>query len=369
MRSLIKVFAVLLLWSSGAWITPNEASAQQGPVTLQVFYDALSPYGMWVNYPHYGYVWIPDRDPGFSPYATSGYWVFTDYGWTWVSDYPWGWAPFHYGRWDYDNTYGWLWVPDGEWGPAWVSWRRSPGYYGWAPLRPGISMSIAFGRDYHERNERWTFVRDRDITGRDKGRHYVDRANNAMIIRNSTLIVNTRKDNNRNATYIAGPDRDDIQKFTHTTIKSVTISETDKPGHRLNNDELHIYRPQIQRGNGNGQAPAPSKVMKLNDVKPVSERKAGNRQEQPPAVKPPEKGLAAPPRGDNPSDKGKEQKPSVASPPTKGQPVQSRNVNPSNNRGKGKPPQNVAPSNKNRKEQPSRPSTNQDENEKVKRGK
>ena len=29
------------------------------PVTTQVFYDQLSPYGQWVNYGNYGYVWIP----------------------------------------------------------------------------------------------------------------------------------------------------------------------------------------------------------------------------------------------------------------------------------------------------------------------
>ena len=28
--------------------------------------------------------------PGFTPYSTNGYWVFTNEGWTWVSDYSWG---------------------------------------------------------------------------------------------------------------------------------------------------------------------------------------------------------------------------------------------------------------------------------------
>jgi len=148
----LKMFVLLVALNIGAWIIPQEAPAQQSAASFQLFYDELSPYGMWVDYPNYGYVWIPNVDPGFSPYATNGRWIYTDDGWTWVSDYPWGWATFHYGRWDYDNAYGWLWVPDNEWGPAWVSWRRSPGYYGWAPMRPGVSINIAFGRDYHERN-------------------------------------------------------------------------------------------------------------------------------------------------------------------------------------------------------------------------
>ena len=119
MKSL-KIVALLVALSAGAWISPHEASAQQERASFRLFYDQLSPFGMWVDYPNYGYVWIPDGDPDFSPYVTSGYWVFTDDGWMWASDYPWGWAAFHYGRWDFDDMYGWFWVPDDEWGPAWV---------------------------------------------------------------------------------------------------------------------------------------------------------------------------------------------------------------------------------------------------------
>lgn len=43
----------------------------QVSVSFQVFYDQLSPYGSWINYPDYGYVWIPTQVPqGFRPYAT-----------------------------------------------------------------------------------------------------------------------------------------------------------------------------------------------------------------------------------------------------------------------------------------------------------
>ena len=370
MKTLIKVISLLIVWSSGVCITPQEASAQQVSVSFQLFYDELSPYGMWVEYPNYGYVWIPNGVPGFSPYSTAGHWIFTDDGWTWVSDYPWGWAPFHYGRWDYDNVYGWLWVPDNEWGPAWVSWRRSPGYYGWAPLRPGISISMAFGREYREQNERWIFVRDRDISRPDIGRHYVNRNNNATIINNSTVIPNTRNDSRRNATYITGPDRDDVQRVTHATVTPIVIRESDKPGHRLSKGELQIYRPLVQKRSGNGQNPAPSKVIRLNDVRPASERNAGNRQpdvsptnngrknqpseirtpqnkgrkQQPRVVTPPKTDQPPQPRSVTPSDsRGKQQQPRKVTPPKTDQPSQPRSVNPSNSRGKQQQPQRVTP--------------------------
>jgi hypothetical protein len=86
----------------------NKTSAQVSVnVSFQTFYDELDPYGQWIDYPEYGYVWQPDRGrySGFHPYSTGGHWAWSeDYGWLWVSDYDWGWAPFHYGRW----VYGWL---------------------------------------------------------------------------------------------------------------------------------------------------------------------------------------------------------------------------------------------------------------------
>ena len=127
----------------------------------------LQPYGTWVSDPQYGNVWIPDADEDFRPYATRGHWVVTEYGNTWVSDYEWGWATFHYGRWRYDDYYGWEWIPGHQWAPAWVSWRHGGGYYGWAPLMPGISISISFGGGYHVPDNYWACAPQAYITSPD----------------------------------------------------------------------------------------------------------------------------------------------------------------------------------------------------------
>jgi hypothetical protein len=345
----LKMLTLFAALNVSAWIIPQESFAQQTSVSFQLFYDELSPYGMWVDYPNYGYVWIPNGEPGFSPYATAGHWVFTNDGWTWFSEYPWGWAPFHYCRWDYNNGYWWVLVPDNEWGPAWVSWRSSPGYYGWAPLSPGISVNIAFGRDYHERSERWNFVRDRDIARSDIGRHYVNRTNNVTIIKNSTMIMNTQKDTKRNAAYITGPNRDDVQKMTHTSIKAVAIRENDKPGQHLGNGELQIYRPQVQKNSSNGRNPVPSKVTKLNDVKPAPERNAVNRQPQSQNINLPEKVQPPQPREvRSPNITGKGKQPAGVTQPKKVQPSK------------------VASPNQNRKPQPVQPKVHQEEKERGK---
>jgi len=141
--------------------TYHKAAAQADvQVSYQTFYDELSPYGDWINYPEYGYVWQPNAGADFRPYNTNGQWVWTeDYGWTWDSYYNWGWAPFHYGRWFFDDYYGWLWEPGYEWAPAWVCWRTGGDYYGWAPLGPQFSAGVNFSfGNYNPPSNYWCFV-------------------------------------------------------------------------------------------------------------------------------------------------------------------------------------------------------------------
>jgi hypothetical protein len=124
-------------------------------VTFDTFRDGLSPYGEWMNLPNYGHVWRPAHVAAdWRPYYY-GRWEWTDEGWLWVSDEPWGWAAYHYGRWAYDQYNGWVWVPGYQWAPAWVTWRYSPDYIGWAPLAPGFSVFVS---SYPVGFAWWTFV-------------------------------------------------------------------------------------------------------------------------------------------------------------------------------------------------------------------
>ena len=364
MKLFIRILALVIVLIAGAWITPPRAIAQETSVSFQLFYDQLSPYGNWVEYQNYGYVWIPDVDREFSPYSTNGHWIYTDDGWTWVSEYSWGWAPFHYGRWAYDDSYGWLWVPNNEWAPAWVSWRRSEGYYGWAPMGPGISLEMSFGGGYRVPNDRWTFVSDRDINRPDIDRYYVDRSTNVTIINKSTVINNTYVDNSRHTTYAAGPARDDVQKVTGTAIRPIAIRENDKPGQTLSNDQFQIYRPRVQTGNNNNQKPVPPKVVSLKEVKPLSDRTPGNpqRNENPPSTgkdQPSQPQTAKPPT----DNVGKGRQPQIVTPPEKNRSIDQSSQQqtaklPTDNMGKGRQPQIVTPSERNKSiQQPSQPQT------------
>ena len=144
-------------------------AAAQETIDIDTFYDELAPYGQWVWHPRYGYVWLPeDVLPRWRPY-TVGRWTYTDeYGWYWDSNEPFAWAVYHYGRWGYDEDYGWFWVPGDTWAPAWVQWRYSDDYVGWAPVGPG-NRGYAYGVPVNYEPpiaESWVFVQPRYMTSR-----------------------------------------------------------------------------------------------------------------------------------------------------------------------------------------------------------
>lgn len=205
MKEIIKIIVIVtaLILPSCTSQTVSQVDEPQGEVSLQFFYAQLNPYGVWMNYPPYGRVWIPDVGRGFSPYATSGNWVFTSWGWTWQSYYSWGWAPFHYGRWFYDAMFGWVWIPDTTWGPAWVVWSTGGGYCGWAPLGPNVSVSVALSGRYTIPRDHWVFVREDDLTKSRITRYRVEQSRNSELLNNSVLVRETRE--HRQSTYTPGP--------------------------------------------------------------------------------------------------------------------------------------------------------------------
>lgn len=247
MRTLNKVWGIGLLAICLSLASPKKTMAQDGYVSDQEFYDQLQPYGTWVSDPQYGNVWVPDADENFRPYASRGHWVVTDYGNTWVSDYPWGWATFHYGRWRYDDYYGWEWVPGHQWAPAWVSWRHGGGYYGWAPLMPGVSISISIGGGYRVPDSYWVCAPQAYIASPNIYNYYTPPSRSVTIIHNTTIINNTYVKNN--VTYVSGPRVQEIRQVTHNNnVRIYNINNASAPGTaRVSNNTVNIYRPAIQK--------------------------------------------------------------------------------------------------------------------------
>lgn len=118
--------------------------------------------GHWHRTHCWGDVWVPSlAQQGWRPYMV-GHWIYTnDYGWYWVSgecEAGWGWIVYHYGRWLLDPDLGWVWIRGDKWAPAWVMWRRSHNYIGWAPLPPDRLIT-----EYRDHSRIWTFVHAPDL--------------------------------------------------------------------------------------------------------------------------------------------------------------------------------------------------------------
>jgi len=212
-------------------------------------YNYLASYGNWVHLAPYGYVWTP-RNMGYrwQPYR-DGHWVLTDNGWTWISHEEWGSIPFHYGRWGYDNYFGWFWVPGTVWGPAWVSWRWSSQYVGWAPLPPGVEFRTGMGftsLSFKIPHRFWIFLQAPHFLDRDIYRYTLPYERNVTIINFTTIHNNIYFRNNRIINEGIGIDR--VRRVTGRTVPRYTIRDVRNPRQaRVESNDVHIYRPAIRK--------------------------------------------------------------------------------------------------------------------------
>jgi len=185
------------------------------------FYDPLGSYGEWVDVRSYGRCWHPTyiTETDWRPYA-DGHWEWTDCGWYWVSDEPWAWACYHYGYWTFDPAYGWIWVPGTEWAPAWVVWRESPEYIGWAPCGPsGVVVAPSL----------FCFVDIHHFHGRIYPRSLI--VNNTTIVQRTRVINGIRHesrtfDGGRQRVVVNnGPDVKIVQRATGSTFSARPVRE------------------------------------------------------------------------------------------------------------------------------------------------
>src|ERR1700704_611295 len=162
-----------------------------------VFYDRLAPEGRWFQDDNYGYVFQPAAasDNSWRPYS-DGHWVWTDRGWTWVSNESFGWATYHYGRWIRVAGAGWVWVPGNEWAPAWVSWRKTDDYVGWAPLPPEARFDQRTGihnwsDNYYDIGpDQYCFVPTRELGAQRIESTIVPPERNITIVNQTTNVTN-----------------------------------------------------------------------------------------------------------------------------------------------------------------------------------
>jgi len=268
-----------------AGAAPVVVSAPPQAVTYTTFYDSLAPYGNWVRVEPYGWCWQPavvSVTPTWQPYCDGGQWLWTDCGWYWQSTYTWGWAPFHYGRWHRSAGLGWVWAPGYDWGPAWVSWRYSSAYCGWAPLPPechwsagigfswvsgGAAVSIGFGIfDNSWYACSWNRFRDPGLH-----RWALDRPRLNQFVRDSKVAVGGDRSiniagNNNTVIVNNGLPVDQVQRHSRDEVRKVAIQDASSPeaaqramrGAAAARPEVAAYRPRIEPAGDRGAAPSAS---------------------------------------------------------------------------------------------------------------
>ncbi|HBJ84889.1 MAG TPA: hypothetical protein DDZ88_13675 [Verrucomicrobiales bacterium] len=269
----MKHLPLLLCAALFAVATPVPTARADVTVSIDFFYDALDPYGDWIYTRNYGYVWEPDlaRNPYWAPYS-DGYWAYTDAGWAWISNEDFGWATYHYGRWIrmFDR---WVWVPGYEWAPAWVSWRQTDDYIGWAPLPPEARWHISIGfhwwtDSYYDVGPAYySFVPIRSFATRSSLRPFiVDRSRNYTYIDRSVNITNiTYQQNAVNNIFVGGPDPARIDRLGENRVRRLTLRRDEDSFRRdwLNNqgtsrgdarslsriesDQLVVAAPSVRR--------------------------------------------------------------------------------------------------------------------------
>jgi hypothetical protein len=208
--------------------------------------------------PTYGYVWQPREaveSRSWRPY-TNGHWVYTDAGWTWISEEPFGWAAYHYGRWTRLRGIGWVWVPGNDWAPAWVSWRVSNDYVGWAPLPPEAQFETRVGihnwaDNYYDIGpEQYCFVPTREIGAERIERAVVPAEQNVTIVNQTTNVTNITYNNNVIVNY--GPNYDALRTRSQQPIQRLRLERrttlaTENPRSVVKGEVVEVTAPVMAR--------------------------------------------------------------------------------------------------------------------------
>lgn len=260
-------------------VAPTEAATT---VSIDIFFQPLAAYGVWVKNTKYRYVFCPKVDARWRPYS-HGRWIFLkNYGWFFASDEPFAWAVYHYGRWFRDPRIGWCWVPGNAWAGAWVAWRRSNDFVGWAPLPPtreGFSVDVDIFNE-EPPQDTWVFVQPKRflepqlnvavVFGDQQPDAFQKTQFVGPVVVQNNIVVNNIIDVNF------------IQQQTGQQVKQVepkVVTDPGQAGTNAGGDTVALFAPQIEPPKQN-EAP-PKAVDETQAAQQIGNPQASAPSEQP----------------------------------------------------------------------------------------
>jgi len=264
------IAGVLVVLAAGIFLGYRAQAAERGPQAaggpigtggsaVSAFYDALQPYGEWVNTSRFGMAWRPYDVPiGWRPY-TGGHWLDTDDGWAFDADVPWGWATYHYGNWFDDDDYGWCWLPGLDWAPSWVAWRTGDDWIGWAPIPPGIEWQAGVGFNLHGidlddviPSFGFCFVPFNHFCDFDLDDFIIGSEFNINIFRVTNVFIDFDEDEHHHfRNHLPDRDRERIERGLGHAIPRYKLGNADSPLHRgVTGGEARFFRPDLRTKEG-----------------------------------------------------------------------------------------------------------------------
>ena len=278
----------------------SEENLYLNTVSFQSFYDLLSPMGEWIQitteeidedlnegegqsysslFAEDGemlFIWKPDVEEGWKPYL-NGRWEYTEQGWLWVSNDAWGNSTYHYGRWWRSPKYGWVWMPGYTWAPAWVRWRISDDFVGWAPLTPKAKWKIEDGiteTNYRFKNNDadWVFVQKNGFVNEISKTNIVNTSENSSLVKTSSSILDIRVEND--AIVNKGPDAGDIEKRTGKKLYRKKLRFQKGRGNALiGESEITLDRKSFNKYEGSKSIDKPKKFKRSEKVKKILKKR------------------------------------------------------------------------------------------------
>jgi hypothetical protein len=251
----------------------RNADAAKTEQTLDFFYDALAPHGDWIEVADYGYAWRPRAvaELRWRPYL-DGHWAWTEFGWTWISNEPFGWATYHYGRWTRLKRLGWVWIPGSEWAPAWVAWRSSDRFVGWAPLPPeahsGSGFTAAVDNYYDIGPSMYAFVPVEEFGDATYVGKVEEPSENITIVNQTVNVTNITYKNVENKTVVHndGPALNIISRRSKNPVRTLKVERAENAVATSETDNvLRLRAPNIRAASKPAGAPKQVKEQARRD--------------------------------------------------------------------------------------------------------